>query len=83
MRGSDGPKPPGAAAQSARRDAGNTELVALPAAVDWPNLEILWVPAAARRDAYVHIYVDEYIDRYISIDIYIYIYIYMYICIKI
>jgi hypothetical protein len=36
-----GPEPPGAAARSARRDAGNTELAALPAAADWPKLKIL------------------------------------------
>jgi hypothetical protein len=36
-----GPEPPGAAAPSARRDASNTELAALPAAADWPNLKTL------------------------------------------
>ncbi len=36
-----GPEPPGAAARSARRYAYNTELAALPAAVDWPNLKTL------------------------------------------
>jgi hypothetical protein len=36
-----GPEPPGAAAPSARRDAANTELAALPAAVDWPSLKAL------------------------------------------
>jgi hypothetical protein len=36
-----GPEPPGAAARLARRDAGNTELAALPAAADWPKLKIL------------------------------------------
>jgi hypothetical protein len=36
-----GPEPPGAAAQLARRDAGGTELAALPAAADWPNLMYL------------------------------------------
>jgi hypothetical protein len=36
-----GLEPPGAAARLARRDAGNTELAALPAAADWPSLKIL------------------------------------------
>jgi hypothetical protein len=36
-----GPEPPGAAARSARRFASNTELAALPAAADWPNLKTL------------------------------------------
>ncbi len=36
-----GPEPPGAAARLARREAGGTELAALPAAVDWPNLKTL------------------------------------------
>ncbi len=36
-----GPGPPGAAGRWARRDATNTELAALPAAADWPNLKTL------------------------------------------
>jgi hypothetical protein len=36
-----GPEPPGAAARWARRSARYTELAALPAAADWPNLKIL------------------------------------------
>ena len=36
-----GPEPLGAAARSARRWADNTELAALPAAADWPNLKTL------------------------------------------
>jgi hypothetical protein len=36
-----GPEPPGAAARLARRSASNTELAALPAAVDWPFLSSL------------------------------------------
>jgi hypothetical protein len=40
-RGRGGPEPPGAAARLARRDAGNSELAALPAAADWPNLKYL------------------------------------------
>jgi hypothetical protein len=36
-----GPEPPGAAARLARRSASNTELAALPAAVDWPILKRL------------------------------------------
>ncbi len=36
-----GPEPPGADARSARRDAGNTELAALPAVVEWPKLKSL------------------------------------------
>ncbi len=36
-----GPEPPGAAARWARRYAHNSELAALPAAADWPNLKIL------------------------------------------
>ncbi len=35
------PEPPGAAARSARRWAFNTEIAALPAAADWPNLREL------------------------------------------
>ncbi len=38
---SDGPRPLGAAAWLARRDASNTELAALPAAADWPKLKKL------------------------------------------
>ncbi len=40
-RGRGGPGPPGAAARWARRDAHNTELAALPAAVEWPSLKYL------------------------------------------
>jgi hypothetical protein len=40
-RGRDGPEPPGAAARSARREAHNTELAALPAAAEWPSLKTL------------------------------------------
>ncbi len=40
-RGRDGPEPLGAAALVARRSASNTELAALPAAADWPNLKEL------------------------------------------
>ncbi len=36
-----GPEPPGAAARSACRHAGYTELAALPAVVDWPSLREL------------------------------------------
>ncbi len=36
-----GPEPLGAAARLARRDAGNTELAALPAAAEWPSLKYL------------------------------------------
>jgi hypothetical protein len=36
-----GPEPPGAAARLARRRADNTELAALPAAVEWPKLKTL------------------------------------------
>jgi hypothetical protein len=36
-----GPEPPGAAARWARRYAHNSELAALPAAADWPNLKEL------------------------------------------
>jgi hypothetical protein len=36
-----GPEPPGAAARWARRDARDSELAALPAAADWPNLQRL------------------------------------------
>jgi hypothetical protein len=36
-----GPEPPGAAARSARREASNSELAALPAVVDWPKLKSL------------------------------------------
>jgi hypothetical protein len=35
------PEPHGAAARLARRDAGGTELAALPAAADWPKLKYL------------------------------------------
>ncbi len=41
LRVRGGPEPPGAAALVARRDVSNTELAALPAAADWPNLKIL------------------------------------------
>ncbi len=40
-RGRGGPEPLGAAALVARRWAYNTELAALPAAADWPNLKKL------------------------------------------
>jgi hypothetical protein len=40
-RDKGGPEPPGAAARWARRSASSTELAALPAAVEWPNLKIL------------------------------------------
>jgi hypothetical protein len=36
-----GRKPPGAAARLARRDASNTDIAALPSAVDWPSLQTL------------------------------------------
>jgi hypothetical protein len=40
-RGRGGPEPPGAAVRLGRRYADNTELAALPAAVDWPSLKEL------------------------------------------
>ena len=50
-RVSGGPEPLGAAALVARRYAFDTELAALPAAVDWPNLKTLCVPPPAAPTA--------------------------------